>query len=96
MIIGYRVVHAGFRFQSGAAPVSELEKLFAKVSAGWTRYDGHCWLIYTNRSLESLCDSIRETGTTGVQDEFLLCEMQPGSYSGYLGDGVRNWLLQFN
>jgi hypothetical protein len=93
MIIGYRVVHAGFGFEGSAAPVSELEKLFAKVAAEWTRYGQHCWLLYTNRSLESLTDSIRESAGQG---EFLLCEVEPGSYSGCLRDGVSRWLQRLN
>ena len=96
MIIGYRVVHAGFGFASDAAPEKELERLFGKVSAEWRRYDRHCWLLYTNRSLESLTDSIRETAVNGAQGQFLLCEMQAGSYSGSLGDEVWVWLQQFN
>lgn len=96
MVIGYRVVHAGFGFESGAAPVSELERLFAKVAADWTRYDRHCWLLYTNRSLESLRESIRAMPAGGAGQEFLLCEMEPGSYSGCLRDGVSRWLQQFN
>jgi hypothetical protein len=97
MNIGYRIVHAGFCFQTDARPAaSELEKLFAKLAADWTRYDPHCWLLYTNRSLESLRDSIHDLSASKSEDSFLLCEVQPGSYSGYMRDVIWEWLSKFS
>jgi hypothetical protein len=84
-----RFVHVGIHCK-GRVPVAELEKTFSRA-LDWIRYDPHCWILYTSTELNIWRDRLRKVPELSA-GEFLLCEIDEKTCTGWMVRDTWDWL----